>query len=90
MTTKQKVVLALAAGRAISRARVAGKKAAKRLIVAVDDALVAQGKAARARQRKRAFKAALKKIAKTVAVAGTATATVAAVRAVRRRTSVPA
>lgn len=87
MMKKQKV--AMAARVAVARARRAGKVAAKRLIVATDAMLVAQGKAARARQRKRAVKAALKKVAKTVAIAGTAAATAmaarAAVRAARRQ-----
>jgi cob(I)alamin adenosyltransferase len=83
MTTKQK--LAIAAKRAVVRARIVGKRAAKQLIEAADEALIAQGKAARARQRKRAFKAALKKIGKTVVIAGTAAATVLAARAAARR-----
>jgi len=84
MTTRQKVVLAVAAGRAVARARVAGKKAAKRLIIAADAALVAQGKAARARQRKRAMKATRKRVEHKVARARNAAATVVAVRATRR------
>ena len=67
----------------------AGARAAKRLVVATDAALVAQGKAAKSRQRKRALKAALKAVGTTALVAGTAAATVAAARAavrvVRRR-----
>jgi hypothetical protein len=90
MTTKEK--LAVAAKRAMVRARIVGKRATKQLIEAADEALVAQGKAARARQRKRAFKAVLRKVGKTLAIAGTAAATVAAARAtaraVRRRTVV--
>ena len=85
MRTKQK--LTVAANRAVVRARIAGKRAAKQLIAAADEALVAQGKAARARQRKRAFKAALKKVGKTLAIAGTAAVTVMAVRAGARRSS---
>lgn len=76
MTTKQKVTAA-------------AKQATKRLIAAADEALVAQGKAARARQRKRARKAALKTLGRTIALAGTVTAVVlgtrATARAVRRR-----
>jgi hypothetical protein len=87
MTTRQRVVAI--AGRSIARARIAGKGAAKRLVAAADAELVKQGKAARARQRKRAVKAALKKVMKTIAIAGTAAATVLAARvtsrAVRRR-----
>jgi len=84
MTNMQKRRLAIAARRALARARVEGRKAAKRLIVAADAALVAQGKAARARQRKRALKAALKAAGRTLLVAGAATATVLAARAVKR------
>lgn len=83
MTSQQKKKLVIAARRALARARVEGRKAAKRLIVAADAALVAQGKAARARQRKRAFKAALKAAGRTMLVAGAATATVLAARAVK-------
>ena len=87
MTTKQR--LALATTRALARARVAGKLATKRLIAAADAELVKQGKAARARIRKRAAKAAFKKVPKRVAIAGAAAASVmaarATVRAVRRR-----
>lgn len=76
MTTKQKLAAAT-------------KQAKQRLIEAADAALVAQGKAARARQRTRARKAALKTVAKTVAFAGAATAAVlgarAGTRALRRR-----
>ena len=86
MKTRKRVVILT--GRAIARARIAGESAAKRMIAATDAALVAQGKAARARQRKRAVKAAFKKVAKTVAIAGTVAATVMAARAVRRRASV--
>lgn len=82
MTTKQK--LAIAAKRAAARARIVGKRATKQLLEAADEALVAQGKAARARQRKRAFKAALKKVGKSLAFAGTAAAAVVAVRAAAR------
>ena len=78
MTTKQR--LAGAAKRAAVRARIVGKRAAKQLLKAADEALVAQGKAARARQRKRAFKAALKKVGKTLAIAGSAAVAVIAVR----------
>jgi hypothetical protein len=80
MTSKQKKKLE----RALARARVSGTSAAKRLVVAVDAALVAQGKAARARQRKRAFKAALRTAGRTALLAGAATATVFAARAVKR------
>ena len=69
---------------ALERARVAGKKATTRLAVAVDTALIAQGKAARARQRKRALNSALKVARKAVLVAGAAAATVVAVRASKR------
>jgi hypothetical protein len=90
MTKKQK--LAVAAKRVVIRARIVGKRATKQLIEAADEALVAQGKAARARQRNRAFKAALKKVGKTLAIAGTAAATVmaarASARAARRRSAV--
>ncbi|MGE5802237.1 MAG: hypothetical protein ACM358_08250 [Gemmatimonadota bacterium] len=76
MTTKQKLATAT-------------KQAKQRLIEAADAALVAQGKAARARQRQRARKAVLKSVAKTVAFAGAATAAVigvrAGARALRRR-----
>lgn len=82
MKTRKRVVML--AGRAIAHARRAGKSAAQQLIAATDAALVAQGKAARARQRKRAVKAALKKVAKTVAIAGTAAATIVTARAVAR------
>ena len=86
MTTRRRVVVIT--GRAIARARIAGKAAAKRFVAAADAELVKQGKAARARQRKRVVKAALKKVAKTIAIAGTAAAAVMAARAVRRRASV--
>ena len=90
MTTRQKVVAIT--GRTIARARIAGKAAAKRVVAAADAELVKQGKAARARQRKRAVKAAFKKVVKTIAIAGTAAATViaarATTRAVRRRAAV--
>ena len=90
MTTRQK--LAVAAKQVVMRARIVGKRATKQLIEAADEALVAQGKAARARQRNRAFKAALKKVGKTLAIAGTAAVTVmaarATVRAARHRKSV--
>ena len=85
MTNMQKKKLAIAARRALARARVEGRKAAKRLIVAADAALVAQGKAARARQRKRAFKSVLRTAGRTLLLAGAATATVLAARAVKRR-----
>ena len=58
---------------------------AKRMAVAADAALVAQGKAAKARQRKRALKAALKIVGKTTLLAGAAAATVVAARAARGR-----
>jgi hypothetical protein len=78
MTTKQKLTAV-------------AQHATTRLVAAADAALVAQGKAARARQRKRALKAALKAVGKTVAMAGTAAATVMAARAIagamRRRTA---
>lgn len=87
MTTKQR--LATTTKRAMARARVAGKLVTKRLIAAADAELVKQGKAARARIRKRAAQAAFKKMAKRVAIAGAAAATMvavrASVRAVRRR-----
>ena len=86
MTMRQRVVAIT--GRAMARARIAGKAAAKRFVAAADAELVKQGKAARGRQRKRAVKAALKKVVKTVAIAGIAAATVIAARAVRRRRSV--
>ena len=79
MTSKQK--LAAAAQRAVVRARIVGKRATRQLIEAADEALVAQGKAAKARQRKRAVKAAFKKLGKTLVIAGTTAATVMAVRA---------
>ena len=82
MRTREKVVAITS--KAIARARVAAKVAAKRLLIATDATLVEQGKAARARQRKRAAKAALKKVAKTALIAGTAAATVIAIRAARR------
>ncbi|HET9386737.1 MAG TPA: hypothetical protein VFO67_16510 [Gemmatimonadales bacterium] len=85
MTTKQR--LAARARRAVARVRVVGKLAAKRLIAAADGELVKQGKAAKARIRKRTVKAALKKVAKTVAFAGTAAATVIAARAMTRAAS---
>ena len=85
MTKRQKKKLTIAVGRALAHARMSGRRAAKRLVVAVDAALVAQGKAARARQRKRAFKAALKTAGRTVLLAGAATATVFAARAAKRR-----
>jgi hypothetical protein len=73
MTTKQKLTAA-------------AKQAKNRLIAAADAALVAQGKAARVRQRR------LKTVAKTIAIAGTATAAVlgarATARAVRQRAAV--
>ncbi|HWC74886.1 MAG TPA: hypothetical protein VG454_13205 [Gemmatimonadales bacterium] len=78
-----KKTLKVLAERAASRARIAGKKASKQLVTAVDDALVAQGKAARARQRKRAFKSALKVVGKAALVLGAGAATVAAVRATK-------
>jgi hypothetical protein len=71
MTTKQKLTAA-------------AKQAKQRLIEAADAALVAQGKAARARQRQRARKAALKTVAKTIAIAGAATAAVIGARATAR------
>lgn len=87
MTTKQR--LALATKRALAHARIVGKLATKRFIAAVDAELVNQGKAARARIRKRAAKAAFRTVAKRVAIAGAAAATVmaarATVRAARRR-----
>lgn len=86
MTTRQRVVVT--AARAIARARIAGKTAAKRFVAAADAELAKQGKAAEGRMRKRAVKAALKKVAKTVAIAGTAAAAVLAARAVRRRATV--
>ena len=67
MTAKQKLVAAT-------------KDAKRRLIEATDAALVAQGKAARARQRKRTRKSALKTVAKVVAFAGAATAAVIGAR----------
>jgi hypothetical protein len=82
MTTKQR--LAAASGRAIVRVRIVGKRAARQFVAAADAELVKQGKAAKARIRKRAVLAALKKVAKTVAIAGTAAATVMAARATRR------
>ena len=91
MTTKRQI--ARVTRRAVARARVAVRLAATRLIVATDEALVAQGKAARIRQRRRAVKAALKAVAKSVAIAGTAAATMmaarATARAVQRRTPTP-
>lgn len=87
MTTRQRVVAMT--GRTIARARIAGKAAVKRIVATADAELVKQGKAARARQRKRVVKAALKGLVKTIAIAGTAAATViaarATTRAVRRR-----
>ena len=74
MTTKQ----------VIARARIVRELAARKLIEARDAALVAQGKAAKIRQRKRAVKAALRKIGKAVVMAGAAAATVAAAKAARR------
>ena len=82
MTTKLK--LSIAAKQAAVRARIVGKRATKQLIEAADEALVAQGKSARTRQRKRAFKAALKRVGKTLAIAGTAAATLLAARATAR------
>ena len=82
MTTKKKV--AAFTGRAIARARVAGKTTAKRLIAAADAELVKQGKAAHARRRKRVMKAALKRVAGTLALAGTTAAAVLGARAATR------
>lgn len=90
MTTRKRLTLAMK--RALARVRVAGKLATKRLSAAADAELVKQGKAARARIRKRAAKAAFKKVAKRMAIAGAAAATMmaarATVRAVRRRAAV--
>ena len=83
MTTRQKAVAMT--GRAIAHARIAGKAAAQRFVAAADAELVKQGKAAKARIRKRAVKAAFKKVVTTVAIAGAAAAGVMAARAVRRR-----
>jgi len=85
MKTKR---LAAAGRRAMMVARIMGKRTARQLLAAADAELVRQGKAAKARMRKRAVKAALKQVAKTVAIAGTAAAAVMAARAVRRRASV--
>jgi hypothetical protein len=71
MTTKQKF-------------SAAAKQTTKRLFAAADAALVAQGKAARARQRRRARKAGLKTVAKTIAIAGVAAAAAMGVRATAR------
>ncbi len=83
MTKQEK--LGAATSQAAARARAAGTKATKRFIAAADAMLVAQGKAAKIRQRKRAVKAALKTAGKTALVAGTAAAAVMAVRALRRK-----
>ena len=60
-------------------------KVTNRFIAAADAVLIAQGKAATLRQRKRAVKAALKTARKTALVAGTAATAVMAVRAIRRQ-----
>lgn len=65
----------------MKKIKAAGTKVAKRLMVAADAALVAQGRAAEARQRRRALKATLKVVRGTAVVAGVAAATVLAVRA---------
>jgi hypothetical protein len=85
MTTKER--LAAATKRAVVRGRIMGRVTAKRLIAAADAELVKQGKAAKARIRRRRVRAVLKTVAKTVAIAGTAAATVLAVRARRRATA---
>ena len=69
----------------VTRVRIAGKSAAKKLIEATDAALVAQGKAARIRQRKRAVRAAVRRVVTSVAIVGAAAATVVAAKAVRAR-----
>ena len=69
-----------------ARARKAGKRAAERMAVATDTALVEAGQAAKRRQRSRSAKAALKAAGRVVAVAGATAATAALVRAgIRRR-----
>jgi len=70
---------------AMARAKVAGKTAASRVVEATDSMLVAAGKAAKHRQRARAVKAGMKIAARAALIAGTAVATVAAVRAIRAR-----
>lgn len=81
MTTKEQVKAATK--RAAARARSAGTKAAKRLVAATDAALIAQGKAAKARQRQRAIKTALKVGGEAAVLAGAAAATVLVARAAR-------
>ena len=79
MTTKQK--LTAATKQVAVRARAAGRRAAQRIVAVSDRVFVTAGDAAKARQRKRAVKAALKTVGKAALVVGTAAATALAARA---------
>lgn len=80
MRTLTKKLLRAATERAATRARTAGKNAVQQLAAAADAALVEAGRAAKRRQRSRATKAALRVVGKAAVIAGTAAATVVAVR----------
>jgi len=84
MITNRKKINA-AAELALRRAQAAGKVAAAKMVAATDAVLVEAGRAAQRRQRRRAVRAGVKMAAKAMLIAGTAAATVAAVRAVRAR-----
>jgi hypothetical protein len=86
--TKTKKYLKAATEQAMTRARTAGKSAARQIVAAADAVLVEAGHAAKRRQRNRAVKAALKVAGKAAVIAGAAAATVVAVRAVRARKTV--
>ena len=77
MTTgRKKVEAGLKKARvAAAVATVAGKKAARKLALAGDDALVRLGEAARRRQRARQGKAMLKSVGKAALVTGVVVAT---------------
>jgi hypothetical protein len=62
----------------------AAKRAAKRMAVAADVALVEAGEAAKQRQRGRALKAVLRTTGKAAAIAAAAVATVIGARAAMR------
>jgi hypothetical protein len=84
MTITKKDIKA-AAKRVAEQARIAGKKAAKRMVAAGDAALVKAGHAAERRQRARAVKAGLTTAAKAAVVAGAAAVGVVAVQAAIRK-----
>jgi hypothetical protein len=85
MKTVTKNLLRALAMRAAAAARTTGKRAAQRMVAATDAALVEVGRAAAQRRRTRAVHRVLTAAGKAALFAGTAAATVVAVRALRAR-----